>query len=105
VPENQAAGTVHGREFVNDADSTAKPANRAAMEYMNAGGDMASYSPAVYQPTSSGQSSGPVTALVDPSFVRAVKELAAARRADLDTVGLAQAAGAGFGVQSARGAR
>jgi TP901 family phage tail tape measure protein len=48
--------------------------------------------------------SGPVTAYVDPSFVRAVEQLAHARRADLDTVGLAAAASAGSSRMAAGGA-
>jgi TP901 family phage tail tape measure protein len=41
LPVNTVAGVVHGREFVTDAEATAKPANRAVLEFMHAGGDMA----------------------------------------------------------------
>jgi len=105
IPPSMVAGVVHGREFVNDEESTSKPANRAAMEYMNAGGDMRNYQPASAGSGGWSGASGPVTALVDPSFVRAVKELAAARRMDLDTVGLSAAAGQGAGIQSSLGAK
>lgn len=39
----EVAGIVHRGEFVSDQDATSKPANRAALEYMDAGGDMANY--------------------------------------------------------------
>jgi hypothetical protein len=37
------AGVVHGREFVSNARTTANPSNRAALEYMQAGGVVRGY--------------------------------------------------------------
>jgi TP901 family phage tail tape measure protein len=48
MPPTVVAGLVHGREFVNDEESTAKPSNRAAMEFMNAGGDIRNWSQQSY---------------------------------------------------------
>ncbi|NYF10814.1 TP901 family phage tail tape measure protein [Leifsonia sp. AK011] len=43
IPATQVAGVVHGREFVSAATTVANPENRAALEYMNAGGDISRY--------------------------------------------------------------
>jgi len=50
IGRKRVAGVVHGNEFVNDADSTAKPENRAALEYMNRGGSMNDYQRAAPAP-------------------------------------------------------
>lgn len=50
MPPTAVAGLVHGREFVNDEESTAKPSNRAAMEFMNAGGDIRNWSSKAFVP-------------------------------------------------------
>jgi hypothetical protein len=59
-PRNKVAGLVHAGEWVSTAETTAKPANRAALEYMHAGGDISNYGPPVYlsAPASSGWSAG-----------------------------------------------
>lgn len=44
----QAAGIVHRGEFVSTSETLAKPANRQALEYMHAGGDLAKWAPAQY---------------------------------------------------------
>lgn len=94
-------------EYVTNAMASSIPANRAALEYMNAGGNIAGWSggymtaPAAV-PSAGG---GTVTAYTDPAFVRAVEKLAAAHRATLDTVGLSEAAAAGSARSAAVGAR
>lgn len=95
-----------GTEFVSTAATVRKPANRAVLEYMHAGGDMSNYQAGTYTaaPTSGGSGGGPMTALVDPRLLRAIEQLAEARRADLDTVGLSAAASKGTGIQSSLGA-
>lgn len=89
----QAAGIVHAGEFVSTQETLRSPANRAALEYMHAGGEISGYAGGGYvsAPSSGAGPLGPITALVDPAFIREVRELARARRADLDTVGLATA--------------
>jgi TP901 family phage tail tape measure protein len=60
-PKAQIAGLVHGREFVNNAESTARPSNRRALEYMNAGGDINSWASGYTAARwSSGQGSGAI---------------------------------------------
>lgn len=43
IPPASVAGVVHGREFVSTAATTANPSNRAALEYMHAGGVVRGY--------------------------------------------------------------
>lgn len=63
IPVGSVAGVVHGREFVTDAAATAIPANRAALEFMNAGGNIANYAtPASYAPASPQIFAGPSAA-------------------------------------------
>jgi TP901 family phage tail tape measure protein len=51
MPATAVAGVVHGREFVINDAATSKPANRAAAEFMNAGGDITNYGTSpTYQP-------------------------------------------------------
>jgi len=47
-PRDKVAGLVHAEEWVSTAATTAKPANRAALEYMHAGGDMSNYGQPMY---------------------------------------------------------
>jgi TP901 family phage tail tape measure protein len=107
------AGVVHGREFVSTASTTANPNNRAALEYMQGGGVIRGYAgggyvtPSYVTPaysSSSGSDSGPLTALVDPAFLRAVRQLAEAHRLSLDEVGLSQATQSGSGRRATLGA-
>lgn len=42
-PVNRVAGVVHAGEFVSTARTTANPSNRAALEYMQAGGTVKGY--------------------------------------------------------------
>ena len=42
----EKAGTAHRREFVSTLETTAVPENRAALEYMHAGNNIANYRPA-----------------------------------------------------------
>lgn len=60
----QVAGVVHRDEFVSTAETLSKPANREALEYMHAGGDIARWLPAPqYMASPNLQGSGGV-----PSF-------------------------------------
>jgi hypothetical protein len=60
-PKAQIAGLVHGREFVNNAESTARPSKRRALEYMNAGGNINSWASGYTAARwASGQASGSV---------------------------------------------
>lgn len=52
---------------------------------------------------SAGSNAGPVTALVDPSLIRAIRELATAHQTTLSTIGLAEAAGQGRGRKASAG--
>lgn len=52
MPVGAVAGVVHGREFVTDAAATSIPANRAALEYMNAGGNISVWSGGYSAPAS-----------------------------------------------------
>lgn len=82
---DDAAGIVHRGEWVSTAETVEKPSNRAALEYMHAGGDIAKWSASSAQgmwlsappsqPTGGG-SDAAVTALMDPGFIRAVRQLA-----------------------------
>lgn len=94
-------------EYVTNAMASSIPANRAALEYMNAGGNISGWSGGyMTAPSSSGGGSGGVvTAYVDPDLMRAIEKLAAAHRATLDTVGLADAVSAGSARSNAMGAR
>ncbi len=113
VSPASVAGVVHGREFVSTASTTANPNNRAALEYMQAGGVVRGYAGGGYvAPTyvtapfsaASSASSGPLTALVDPAFIREVRKLAEAHRLSLDEVGLSQATQSGSGRRATLGA-
>lgn len=59
--KHDIAGVVHAGEFVSTAETLAKPANRAALEYMHAGGDMSNWRAApqyiATQPTTQGTQS------------------------------------------------
>jgi hypothetical protein len=95
-PKHQIVGVVHAGEFVSTQETLAKPSNRAALEYMHAGGDISMWRavPPQYMSAVPSQS-GPLTALVDPAFVAAVRRLAEAHQATLDNVGVAESASAG----------
>lgn len=61
--KDQVAGVVHRDEFVSTSETLAKPANREALEYMHAGGDIsrwAAWQPAPTAYAQAGSSSGPV---------------------------------------------
>lgn len=94
-------------EYVTNAMASSIPANRAALEYMNAGGNIAGWSGGYMTAPATGGSSasGPITAYTDPALIRAMEKLATAYRATLDTVGLADATAAGSARSTALGAR
>lgn len=54
IGTSTVAGVVHGREFVTNAAATSIPANRAALEYMNAGGNIAGFTGAGFMGATTG---------------------------------------------------
>lgn len=62
----EPAGIVHRKEFVSTAETTANPSNRAALEYMHAGGVIKGYADGGYVNSSQFASSGPSSFSVAP---------------------------------------
>jgi len=94
-------------EYVTNAAASSIPANRAALEYMNSGGNIANYGSGYMAAPSpvAASAAGPATAYLDPATARAIRDLATAHRAVLDTVGLSDAVAMGSAKSSALGAR
>lgn len=72
----QPAGVVHAGEFVSTAETVRSPANRAALEYMHAGGEISGYAAGGYvpSPASSSFGSSVLTALTDPALLRLLRD-------------------------------